>query len=66
MHSFHKHFYEGDDTRFDGEKYSDEDQFSDENDAVKKLIQDTGNILWLYYNSAISPLHWNTKHQCTE
>ena len=57
VHSFHKHFYEVDNTRFDGEKYSDEDQFSDENDAVDKLIQDTGNILWLYYNSAISPLH---------
>ena len=47
VHSFHKHFYEVDDTRFDGEKYSDEDQFSDENDAVDKLIQDTGNILYL-------------------
>ena len=57
VHSFQKYFYEVDDARFDGEKYSDEDQFSDENDAVDKLIQDTGNILWLYYNSAISPLH---------
>ena len=56
VHSFHKHFYEVDDARF-----------SDENDAVEKLIQDTGNILWLYYNSATYlSIYWNTKHQCTE